>query len=242
MVRKVRSFGAALAAVFAVTAGVLPAAAADPTDPHVSDPCGDANWIAWVDGTTVDSPDTARAAMFDIKSAWFTDVIGENDEHLGVRVNLEMCGDVPEPEPGVESSWSVRWRLADGCWMKVLLIDKMDRFSVMRRDVRIESDCKAPQRDLYRTILNGPYTVEGNHITWTLTPDTLPLTTDESAFLKPGTTWLEPYAVARDGRAPASAWGAGLTPPYLIHVVGTEDRTRDGHEFTVGETREGTVR
>lgn len=233
-----RAIGIVLASLtFAVASSISAAASSDPSvDPPVTDPCGDANGMAWVNGTTIDTPDENRAAMFDIKSAWFEDIVGEDDEHVGVRVHLEMCADVPAPEPGVESHWDVRWSLPNSCDMSLKLIDQIDRSrpSLMRRDVRLESRCSSHDESSFsKTIFDGPYTVQGNRITWTLTPETIPGEPDELAFLTAGTAWLETGALARDGRAPASVHGGGFLLWYTVYLVGTTDRAT-GSDFTVG--------
>lgn len=252
MTRKVRLFrvvAAAAAAVCAVSAGVLPAAAADSADPHISDECGDADEMVRVGDAVMHSPDEERAAGFDIRAVWFEDLFegeGEQREHVGVRVHLELCGDVPEPGP-LWSAWSVTWQLAGQCGRSVRVFDQADSTAPDPGVVRIatlESECARSGSLLAQMTSNDhwaeqlddqAFSVAANRITWTLTPDMLSGEhADRVEFVAPGTEWTSTAARARDGRTLTEAWyePLGLTGP------GANDGAGRGRDFTVGEQEE----
>lgn len=222
--------------VFAVAGATAAQAEVTPDHPHIVDECGDANEVLWVDGTTVGTPDEERAAMFDVKAAWFDDILDEVGDHNGVRVTLEMCGDVPEPELA-ESRWEVSWNIGDSCHWYLGLQDHVDSdsTSLSQREARLESGCGSSGSSFAATLEDDSWSVDGNRITWTLTQETVPADgPQDRSFLTRGTSWLSPEAGARDGRAVMLFSGNGGVD-QRANLVGTIDCGK-GRDFTVGET------
>ena len=214
--------------------------------PHVQDVCGDADVMARVSGTKVRTPDPERAAGYDIEAAWFEDLYEEGGDHAGVRVHLRTCGDVPEPEI-MGSAWSVRWGLEGPCSRLVSVRDG-DALEpdLVERVAYLESQCSAPGPvpgssqgyvEWSETLGASSYSIQGDHITWTLTADMLPSDRAERvAFVAPGTVWSVPSAYARDGRQLTmfEQW-----EPVHIYASGPGawDPTPSGRDFTVGEPK-----
>lgn len=130
-----------------MTAAVSGAVAlADPADPHVLDPCGDADVMVRVGDHVVGTPDPERAAGFDMKAAWFEDLYDAEGRHMGVRIHLRMCGDVPDPEL-MGSGWSVHWDLEGPCSRVVGLHDSPppdDPSQGVVRRAYLQSQCARP--------------------------------------------------------------------------------------------------
>jgi len=211
-------------------------------NPHISDGCGDADRMVQVGGTVVPTPDPERAAGFDIDAVWFEDLYDEEGTHAGVRVHLRMCGDLPEPEL-LGSAWSVSWSPPGGCSRDLYLYDR-DNPNPTLGEVRtayIYSQCSQPgpipgSSESYlewaTPLDEDTYSVDGNLISWTLTPEMVPPEDAwRLAFLAPGTRWSRPIGYARDGRQLILADSDGL----FVSGPGAGDHAGNGRDFVVGE-------
>jgi hypothetical protein len=228
----------ALVVIGAAQAGAI----AGSDDPHIQDECGDADVMVRVGDVVVPTPDPERAAGFDISAAWFEDLYDEDDNHLGVRVHLRMCGDIPDVEQQA-STWQVRWRVDDSCSRVVGVHDvndKNDPLAGAQRRVFLQSQCSRPgpipgttEGYFEWTEYLGPesYEIGESTITWTLAPDMLPQA-DRVAFVTPGRTWSSPGAFARDWRQITIADSS----EYQVSGPGVWDFA-GGRDFVVGEQR-----
>lgn len=215
-------------------------AGADETAAHVTDICGDTDPLVWAGEESVDHPD-GRSDGFDIKEASFEDLL-EGDEVIGVRVNLELCGDVPDPR-AFATAWNVNWRLVDPadaastCSAAVQMAD-INTSEGLERVARFQKSCSEPYKDILGRQGSQSYSVfsidvtsfevDGSRITWELRRDAF---SDEAAqILAPDTLWQQPSANSRDTGASLFANDAGNSGA----TAGAADRTERGREFVVG--------
>lgn len=237
---------ARMVAVVAAVAVALPMAGlgAAETEPHIVDGCGDAADMVRVrDTVVVPVPDEERAAGFDIDTVWFEDLY-DGEDHVGVSVHMQLCGDVPEVElPG--SHWSVRWQVDEDCSAVLSVHDDIhvpDPTLGVVRGVGLSAQCQEHDptpviggwygRTVWiEPLADGVVSIDGNRITWTLDASIVPAERAERvAFLAAGSTWGAPSAETRDGR-----WLTGASAGVRATGPGALDITADGRDFTVGE-------
>jgi hypothetical protein len=223
-----RLLAVAFVLAFAVPAGASEAA------PHVEDPCGDAGSMLWVEDDSVDLPD-GRAGGFDIASVRFEDI---GDAGEGVRVTLEMCGDVPESRL-FGTAWEVNWQLPDTdepCWGHVHLNDINTQDGIERR-ARYGKSCMRPYEDVLgrsgsmsygRFSHVVPVHVDGPRVVWELPAGAFD--GEAAAMLEPGTPWTAPRARTSDTGATLFTWYMGTAGGQ----TGPSDTAGPGRDFVVG--------
>lgn len=225
-----------------VLAAVPATGGAGAADPELTDPCGDADAMVRVGDEEVATPDPERAAGFDIEAAWFEDLYegtGPARQHVGVRIHLQMCGDVPGPEL-VGSGWGVRVDIEGPCTRVVWTGDhdgEEPTDGVVRRGY-LQSQCVRPGTILPNStegyveweeeLPAGAFAVQGDTLSWTLLRDALP--ESRTDFLEPATRWSTPGGYARDGRQLTMASGDDV---FYVSGPGAYDTAGGGRDFTV---------
>jgi len=229
----------------ALIAGSTSAGAlADSADPHVSDECGDADRMVQAGDVVVGTQDPERAAGYDIKSVRFEDLYDEQDRHVGVRTQLQMCGALPGPEI-TNSYWAVRVNIEGPCTRVLYLHDTdhdSDPMPAAQRKAFLSSQCSRPSETLpgwtegyvewTAELETHEYAVAGDTITWTLTPDLLP--GGRTDFVTEGTVWSSQGASARDGRRLTETYN-GQVVEFGASGPGASDGAGSSAPFTVGE-------
>lgn len=192
--------------------------------------------------------DAQRAAGYDVKSAIFEDLYDEQDRHIGVRIQLQMCGALPPPQI-TNSFWSVSMDIEGPCSRNLALHDvdeDSDPMLVAQRKAYVYSTCSRPSELLpgwsegyieWTAPLDAnEFSVAGDTITWTLTSETLPA--GRSDFVAAGTVWSSQGASARDGRRLTEASG-GVPIEYGVSGPGAQDFAGSSQDFVVGEQTAG---
>lgn len=215
-------------------------AGATESEAHIADICGDTDPLVWAGDESVYHPD-GRSDGFDIGEASFEDLF-DGEEVVGVRVTLELCGDVPDPAV-FATSWRVTWRLegppdaTSSCSASVHMTD-INSTEGLERTARFQKSCSEPYKDILGrqgsrgysvfSIDVASFEVDGSRITWELRRDAF---SDEAAqVLAPGTLWQHPTADTRDTGASLFSIGLGNGGA----TAGAADDTEVGRDFTVG--------
>jgi hypothetical protein len=222
-----------LALALAVPAGASESA------PHVTDPCGDAGAMVSSGDDTWYLPE-GRDAGFDIKSVLFEDL----EEAGGVRVTLELCGDVPEAR-AFGSWWFVSWGLDSpdpSCLGQLHLNDNADQDEGFKRTARFAKYCAEESQDIMgetywrstsRFNMDLPtFAVEGPRIVWDLPADAFD--GEAAEMLAPGTDWRTPRAWTRDLAGTLFTYQMG----NITLQSGAHDQAGPGRDFVVDAATE----